>query len=127
MSANSIKVQLELVISLSQLQELLRASEPKKSLCSMSFGNHAYLSKLPCEIRKDLRLLSLAFENDTSLLIPQPGPRRTLRPVPSLKVRHRLCTSIRKNALKGAFSPLTLFDSPPAAPAPETQKVKVNL
>lgn len=82
MSANSIKVQLDLVILLSQL---LRASEPKKSLCSRSFGNYAYLSKLPCAIRKGLWLLSLVFENDTFLLTPQSGPRRTLKPVQSMQ------------------------------------------
>lgn len=62
MSANSIEVQLELVRFLSQLQELFRASEPKKSLCSLRLGNYAYLSRLPCEIRKGLQLLSLAFK-----------------------------------------------------------------
>lgn len=71
-------MQLGLVILLSQLQELFRASEPKKSLCFWSFGNYAYLSKLPCEIRKGLQLLSLAFKNYTFLLIRPSGPRRTL-------------------------------------------------
>lgn len=103
MSANSIKVQLGLVILLSQPQELFRASEPKKSLCSWSFGNYAYLSKLPCEIRKGLQLLSLAFKNYTFLLIPPSGPRRTL----NLAHVYARCgptgASIEKHTLKAAF------------------------
>lgn len=70
------QVQLELVTLLSQPQELFRASEPKKSWCSLSCRNYAYLLKMSCEIRKGLQLLSLALGNDTFLLIL---PRTTLK------------------------------------------------
>lgn len=103
-----MKVQLALVILLSQL---LRASEPKKSLCSRSSGKDAYLSKLPCAIRKRLRLLSLVFENDPFLLTPQSGPRRALKPVQSRQGEAQpLHLHKEKGFKRSCFSPLVLLD-----------------
>lgn len=108
MSANSIEVQLELVRFLSQLQELFRASEPKKSLCSLRLGNYAYLSRLPFEIRKGLQLLSLAFKNYTFpwfLSEVQGEPWNCSR---LCKVRLHL--SIHKQeCFKGSFQPTDTF------------------
>lgn len=124
MSANSIEVQLELVRFLSQLQELFRASEPKKSLCSLRLGNYAYLSRLPCEIRKGLQLLSLAFKK---LYISPDSSVKSKENLETVHVYARwgsIWAFINKSALKAAFSPLTPFAFFPLL---EIQKVKVNL